>query len=56
MTSNSVIDGADMNPLGTRKPEVHDRVTVAAVGQICRAVATQLGLERAPQQLNEEPA
>ena len=45
MTAISVINGPNMNLLGTRKPEVYGRTTLAEVEQMCRDEATELGLD-----------
>jgi len=45
MPSITVMNGPNLNTLGTRKPEVYGRTTLADVEQMCRADAEKLGLE-----------
>src|SRR5258706_1393575 len=45
MTSITVLNGPNLNTLGTRKPEVYGRTTLADVETQCRADAEKLGLE-----------
>lgn len=45
MPSITVMNGPNLNTLGTRKPEVYGRTTLADVEQLCRADAEKLGLE-----------
>jgi len=45
MTSLTVMNGPNLNLLGTRKPEVYGHTTLADVEKLCRATAEALGLE-----------
>jgi len=45
MTSITVINGPNLNMLGTRKPEVYGSATLADVEALCRTDADKLGLE-----------
>ena len=45
MTSITVFNGPNLNLLGTRKPEVYGRTTLADVEKLCRESATALGLD-----------
>jgi 3-dehydroquinate dehydratase II len=45
MTSVTVLNGPNLNLLGTRKPEVYGRTTLADVEKICQGDADRLGLE-----------
>jgi 3-dehydroquinate dehydratase-2 len=54
MTSISVINGPNLNMLGTRKPEVYGRTTLADVEAMCREEAGKLGLDVAFHQSNHE--
>ena len=54
MTSLAVINGPNLNLLGTRKPEVYGRTTLADVEQICRKDAEALGLTLTFLQSNHE--
>ena len=54
MTSVTVLNGPNLNLLGTRKPEVYGHTTLADVEQQCRADAEALGLELTFRQSNYE--
>ncbi len=54
MTSITVLNGPNLNLLGTRKPEVYGRTTLPDVEQLCRAEADRLGLELIFRQSNYE--
>jgi 3-dehydroquinate dehydratase-2 len=54
MTSVAVINGPNLNLLGTRKPEVYGSTTLADVEQRCRNDAEALGLELTFLQSNYE--
>jgi 3-dehydroquinate dehydratase-2 len=45
MASVTVLNGPNLNLLGTRKPEVYGHTTLADVEKLCRAKAEALGLE-----------
>ena len=49
-----VINGPNLNLLGTRKPEVYGRTTLADVEKQCQADADRLGLELIFKQSNHE--
>jgi len=54
MTSISVINGPNLNLLGTRKPEVYGHTTLADVERMCAEQSAKLGLELKFQQSNYE--
>jgi 3-dehydroquinate dehydratase-2 len=54
MTSITVLNGPNLNTLGTRKPEVYGRTTLADVEELCRADAGKLGLDIEFNQSNYE--
>ena len=54
MTSVTVLNGPNLNLLGTRKPEVYGHTTLADVEQQCRTDAEALGLELTFRQSNYE--
>jgi 3-dehydroquinate dehydratase-2 len=54
MTSVAVINGPNLNLLGTRKPEVYGSTTLADVEQMCRDDAEALGLTATFRQSNHE--
>lgn len=54
MTSVLVLNGPNLNLLGTRKPEVYGRTSLADVERMCRAEAGKLGLDLEFRQSNHE--
>jgi 3-dehydroquinate dehydratase-2 len=54
MTSITVLNGPNLNLLGTRKPEVYGTTTLADVETQCRADTEKLGLELKFLQSNHE--
>lgn len=54
MASVLVLNGPNLNLLGTRKPEVYGSTTLADVEKMCREVTSELGLELAFRQSNHE--
>ncbi len=54
MTSITVLNGPNLNLLGTRKPEVYGRTTLADVERMCRQDADKLGLDLNFLQSNHE--
>ena len=54
MTSVTVMNGPNLNLLGTRKPEVYGSTTLADVERMCRQDAEKLGLELVFLQSNHE--
>jgi 3-dehydroquinate dehydratase II len=54
MTSVAIINGPNLNLLGTRKPEVYGSTTLADVEQMCREDAEALGLKPTFLQSNHE--
>jgi len=49
-----VLNGPNLNLLGTRKPEVYGHTSLADVEQMCRAECVRLGLELVFRQSNHE--
>ncbi len=54
MTSVLVLNGPNLNLLGTRKPEVYGTTTLADVEKLCREEAGRLGLDVDFKQSNYE--
>ena len=54
MASITVMNGPNLNTLGTRKPEVYGRTTLADVEAMCRTDAEKLGLDLRFLQSNHE--
>ena len=56
MTSILILNGPNLNLLGTRQPEVYGKTTLADVEALCREKAKTLGLDVAFEQSNHEGA
>ncbi|SFS54981.1 3-dehydroquinate dehydratase [Sulfitobacter marinus] len=56
MTSILILNGPNLNLLGTRQPEVYGATTLADVDALCRAHADTLGLTIGFEQSNHEGA
>lgn len=54
MPSVLILNGPNLNLLGTRQPEVYGRTTLADVEAMCREAGTRLGLDIAFAQSNHE--
>jgi 3-dehydroquinate dehydratase-2 len=54
MSSVSVLNGPNLNLLGTRRPEVYGTATLADVEKLCRTEADALGLDLVFRQTNAE--
>jgi 3-dehydroquinate dehydratase II len=49
-----VLNGPNLGRLGTREPEVYGTTTYAQLVELCRATATELGLEADVRQTDDE--
>ena len=56
MTSIRILNGPNLNLLGTRQPEVYGKTTLADVEALCREKAKTLGFDVAFEQSNHEGA
>jgi len=56
MTSILILNGPNLNLLGTRQPEVYGKTTLADVEALCREKAKMLGFDVAFEQSNHEGA
>ncbi|EAP84400.1 MULTISPECIES: type II 3-dehydroquinate dehydratase [Sulfitobacter] len=56
MTSILILNGPNLNLLGTRQPEVYGKTTLADVEALCREKAKSLGFDVAFEQSNHEGA
>jgi 3-dehydroquinate dehydratase-2 len=54
MTSVLVLNGPNLNLLGTRKPEVYGSTTLADVQALCEAEGKELGVDIDFRQSNHE--
>ena len=54
MPSVLILNGPNLNLLGTRQPEVYGHTTLADVEALCRAAGTRLGLDITFEQSNHE--
>lgn len=56
MPSVLILNGPNLNLLGTRQPEVYGTTTLADINALCDAAATRLGLRVTFEQSNHEGA
>lgn len=54
MTTVYVLNGPNLNRLGTREPGIYGTLTFAEIAEICRQQATELGLVAEVRQTNDE--
>jgi 3-dehydroquinate dehydratase-2 len=54
MTSVLILNGPNLNLLGTRRPEVYGTATLADVERLCQQEASEFGLEPVFRQSNHE--
>src|SRR5215470_6140685 len=54
MASVLILNGPNLNLLGSRRPEVYGTTTFAELEELCRREASQLGLEAVCRQSNHE--
>lgn len=54
MSSVFILNGPNLNLLGTRQPEVYGKTTLADIQTLCETEATRLGLETTFEQSNHE--
>jgi 3-dehydroquinate dehydratase-2 len=54
MTSVLVLNGPNLNLLGSRRPEIYGNATLADVEELCRREADQFGLKAVVRQSNHE--
>lgn len=49
-----VLNGPNLNRLGTREPDIYGSMTYAELADVCRATAAELGFEAQVRQTNDE--
>ncbi|MDU8945006.1 type II 3-dehydroquinate dehydratase [Ovoidimarina sediminis] len=54
MSSILILNGPNLNLLGTRQPEVYGSTTLADIERLCRETASMLGLDLTFEQSNHE--